>query len=73
MIQLSEEQRRELRTNGRVIRALNPETQTEFVLIPAELYERLLTMAYDDSPWTDEEMDRLASESLGLLESSDGA
>jgi hypothetical protein len=73
MIQLSEEQRRELRTNGRVIRALNPETQTEFVLIPAELYERLLTMAYDDSPWTDEEMDRLASESIGSLEPSDGA
>jgi hypothetical protein len=67
-ILLSDEQRRELRTNGRIIRALDPETRTEFVLIRAELYERLLMMAYDDSPWTDEEMDRLASESIGSLD-----
>jgi hypothetical protein len=71
MIQLSDEQRRELRANGRIIRALDPETRTEFVVIAAELYERLLKMAYDDSPWTDEEMDALASEAFGSLKSSD--
>ena len=35
-------------------------TRTDYVLIRKDLYERLTSEEYDDSPWTAEERDALA-------------
>lgn len=45
------------------VRAVDPRTNTSYVLIREETYERLRRLAYDDSPWTDEELELLAWES----------
>ena len=39
----------------------DPKTKQEFVLVRANVFERLQEI-YDDSPWTDEEMELLAWE-----------
>jgi hypothetical protein len=65
MIKLSEEQRRELREAEPS--ALDPETNQVYVLVRKEVYERLKE-DYDDSPWTDEEMEALAAEAGELLD-----
>jgi hypothetical protein len=41
MIELTEEQRQELKTNGASIRALDPATRTEYVLVRADVHARL--------------------------------
>ena len=38
----------------------------ECVLLTRQAYERVKNLLYDDSPWTDEEMDLLAAESADL-------
>jgi hypothetical protein len=63
MIELTEELRREVRAAGEApVRLSDPESNREYVLLPADVYERLQALDYDDSPWTDEEMDALALE-----------
>lgn len=64
MLELSAQQRQELRQKKNVdIRILDPETQQEYVLLRAELYDRLKQLLYDDSDWTPEEQLRLLAES----------
>jgi hypothetical protein len=60
MIELNEEQRRELQQPEPV--AVNPETQETYVLVRKAVYDRMKELLYDDSPWTDEEMELLAWE-----------
>jgi hypothetical protein len=49
-LQLTEEERREVRrANREPVRLTDPETQQEYVLLPAEVYERLKSLLYDDS------------------------
>jgi hypothetical protein len=60
MIELTEEQRREL--DRPEPQARDPQTNETYVLIRADVYERLKEMMYDASPWTDEEMELLAWE-----------
>jgi hypothetical protein len=55
-------------TGAEPARAVDPETNAEYVLVRADLYERLKELLYDDSPWTDEEMDLLAEEAGELLD-----
>src|SRR5207302_2441155 len=53
MIELTEEQRQEMRqANGEAPRAIDPDTKQEYVLIRAELYERMKTLFYDAGDWT---------------------
>jgi hypothetical protein len=67
MIELSEEQRQAVRQHpGQPVPMVDPATQQPFVLLPRDLYESLT--AYDDSPWTDEEMDLLAAEVDAMLD-----
>jgi hypothetical protein len=41
----------------------------EFVVLYADVYERLTSLLdYDDNPWTDEEMDLLAAEDADSLD-----
>lgn len=59
MIELTEEQRRELQQPEPV--AIDPQTSQAYVLVRKEVYQWLKEL-YNDSPWTDEEMDALAWE-----------
>jgi len=45
---------------------MDPATQETFVLIRRDLYESLTE--YDDSPWTEAEMDLLAAEVDAMLD-----
>ncbi len=40
---------------------------TDVVILRADVFERLRALRYDDSPWTDEEMDLLAAEDADAL------
>ena len=44
------------------VRVTDPETSREYIVIRKEAYDRLQELLYDDSPWTDEEMELLAWE-----------
>jgi len=67
MIELTEEQRQAVQEHpGQPLQTMDPATQHTFVLIRRDLYESLTE--YDDSPWTDEEMDLLAVEVDGMLD-----
>ncbi len=64
-LQITEEERREVRlANGKPVRLTDPETKQEFVLLRAEVYDRLKSLLYDDGdfdpaigyPATDEVM-----------------
>ena len=69
MIELTESQRQSLpKPNGEPARVVDPTTQQEYVLLKLEDYQELLQDAYDDSPWTDEEMDLLAGEVDAMLD-----
>jgi hypothetical protein len=43
------------------------EDGTELVVVRADVFDRLRQALYDDSPWTDEEMDLLAAENADAL------
>jgi hypothetical protein len=61
---LTEEQRRKLREGkGEPITLIDPDTEQVYVLVRAEVYERLKRLVYDDSPPTDEEKRRQLAES----------
>ncbi len=65
MIELTEEQRKSIQ-EGRAVRVRD--NGWEFVLLRADLYDRLASGEYADSPWEAEEMDRLREESVALLD-----
>ena len=63
IIQLTEQLLRDVAASGETPPTLvDPNTQTTYVLIRKDLYERLTAEDYDDSPWTAEERDALAWE-----------
>jgi hypothetical protein len=67
MIELTEEQRRELGEPEPV--AIDPQTQQVYILVRKEAYERIKELLpCDDGSWTDEEMDLLADEAGRLLD-----
>jgi len=48
-LQLTEEEKRQVRlANGKPVRLTDPESQQEYVLLPAEVYDRLKALLYDD-------------------------
>jgi hypothetical protein len=63
IIQLTKGQAQAVSASGEAPPTLvDPKTQTDYVLIRKDLYERLTREDYDDSPWTAEERDALAWE-----------
>ena len=63
MIQLSDEQHRAILSQpDQPLRLVDAATQEAYVLLRADEYDRLKSVAYDLSPWTADEMDLLASE-----------
>ncbi len=63
-MQLTKEQLKAVR-GGKPVR-LNEEG-TELVVVCADVFERLRGFQYDDSPWSDEELDLLAAEDADAL------
>ena len=62
MIELTEQQVQALENaEAAPLRVVNPQTRETFVLLLKE-FERLKEDAYDDSPWTREELQALAWE-----------
>lgn len=57
--------------SGQELRVTNPHTQTEYVVIRADVYERVKTARYDDSEWTPDEMDILAAEAAERLDNAE--
>ena len=67
MIELTEQQAQALENpEATPPRVVNPRTRETFVLLRVEEYERLKEEAYDDSPWTREELQALAWERIGI-------
>jgi hypothetical protein len=63
MIELTEQQVQAITAAGKTPPVVvDPKTKTAYVLLRQDMYERLTDKHYDDSPWTDEEMDLLAWE-----------
>jgi hypothetical protein len=64
MIELTELQMQAITTAGKSPPVVvDPTTKTAYVLLRLDVYERLKRAEeYDDSPWTDEEMELLAWE-----------
>jgi hypothetical protein len=63
-MQLTNEQLEAVRS-GESVRL--KEGGTDLVVLRADVFERLRALVYDDSPWTDEEMDRLAAEDADVV------
>ena len=71
MIQLTEQQQRELREGGWPPRVCNPSTQETFVLLAAEMFERVRALLEaEDEIGAVEEMSPLASEVLDAEDSA---
>jgi hypothetical protein len=67
MIELTEAMRKAIQERpGTPVRLVDPATQETFVLLRAEDYDRLTE--YDDSSWTDEEMDLLHEEAARMAD-----
>ncbi len=63
MIELTEQQMQALENpDATPPQIVNPRTKETFVLLPVDEYKRLKEDGYDDSPWTNEEMQALAWE-----------
>jgi hypothetical protein len=62
MIELTEQQAQAVATASNPPVVVDPKTKTCYVLLRQDHYERLLDKDYDDSPWTEEEMELLAWE-----------
>ena len=61
MIELTPEQAQAVEESRDALPLVDPRTNTAYVLIRQDVYERLKDL-YDDSPWTDEAMDFLHEE-----------
>ena len=62
MIELTEQQVSALEDQASPPQILNPRTRETFVLVRADEYKRLKDEAYDDSPWTRDELQAAAWE-----------
>ena len=63
IIELTEDQRKAIQQGGDAIPTVHDaSSDVTYVLIPKDLFEKLMQQDYDDSPWTAEEMDALAWE-----------
>ena len=63
MIELTEQQVEAITAAGTTPAVVvDPRSKTPYVLLRQDVYERLRDQDYDDSPWTDEEMELLAWE-----------
>lgn len=55
----------------RPVAVIHPQSRRTYRLVPAEVYERLEKLLYDDSPWTPAETAALAAAAFGNLDDTD--
>jgi hypothetical protein len=55
MIELTEEQRRSLKS-GKAVDVIDPETNQAYVLLGKEVYDRVRRLLYNGAEWTDDEL-----------------
>jgi hypothetical protein len=68
MIELNDELHKAVAAGGgQPLRLVDPATRQAFVLIREDDFQRLNKLAYDASPWTEEEMELLAAEDVESL------
>ena len=54
MIELTAEQHQAIAANGKdPVRAIDPATKAEYVLVPTKAYDRVKTLLSDDADWND--------------------
>ena len=63
MLELSEPLQTAVEQQTEPVEVIDPRTQVRYVLVRADVFEHLQEVAYDDSPWTEEEKAFLAVES----------
>ena len=63
MLELSEPLQTAVEQQTEPVEVIDPRTKVRYVLVRADVFEHLQDVAYDDSPWTKEEMALLAVES----------
>jgi hypothetical protein len=64
MFELTADQRQALRqAQGNQLRVTDPETGQEYLVLRADVYDRLKALLYDDGDWTPDEQLRLLAES----------
>jgi hypothetical protein len=61
-MKLTEQQAKAAAAQPEGLRLTDPGTNREYVLVRADLFDKLREPAYDDSPWTSEEREALAWE-----------
>ena len=70
-IELTPEQSQALAAENGSLVVLDPGTRQPYRLIPEDVYRKLTTLNYDDSPWTATEMAALAGVAFGKLDDDD--
>jgi len=69
MIELTQQQAQAIAAGGEDPPVLvDPTTKTTYVLLRQAEYEKIIGEEYDDSDWTDEEMELLAAEVDAMLD-----
>jgi hypothetical protein len=67
MLELSESLQDAVAKQHEPAEVIDPRTQTRYVLVKSDVFEHLQALAYDDSPWSDEEKALLADESARAI------
>ncbi len=68
MIELTSQQHEALPSGTDPVPVIDPASNVEYVLLRKEVFERMQELLFDDSPWTDEEMDLLHEEAAEMLD-----
>ena len=63
MLELSESLQTAVEQQTEPVEVIDPRTQVRYLLVRAEVFDHLQELAYDDSPWTEDEKTLLAVES----------
>ena len=64
---MTENERHEMHVTGE-LRLVDPRTHTEYVAVRAGLYEKIKQFAYDDSQWSDDDLEALAERVFAELD-----
>jgi hypothetical protein len=71
MILLTPEQAKGIPSDGEPVLVGDPRTNRVFRLVPEDVYQRMMAIPYDSSPWTTEEQAILAGTAFGKLDDTD--
>lgn len=70
-IELTTEQTQAVATEGEAIVVIDPRTKQTYRLVREEVFQKIQSLLYDDSPWTPQETAILAGIAFGKLDDTD--